>query len=77
MASYFKKSTIGAKRKYYYLTKLGERLFEEIVVTRLYPLIFMFTTTMDSKIEEFGVKSKIPKKELQRIQVLINEEIDK
>ena len=29
--SYYEKSSVGAKRKYYYLTELGEEVFEEIV----------------------------------------------
>lgn len=77
LGSYLKKSSIGAKRKYYYLTKFGERLFEEIVFKALYPLIFMFSITMENRLESFGVKRKIPKKELKRLQILINEEISK
>ena len=75
LGSYLEKSNIGAKRKYYYLTKFGKRLFEEIVFKALYPLIFMFSTTMDNRLGEFGIKSKVSKKELNRLQNLINEEI--
>ena len=75
--SYLKKSAIGAKRKYYYLTKLGEQLFEEVVIKRLDPLMFMFTTIMEHRITEFGLKRSMSKKELERIHNTINAEIDK
>ena len=77
LGSYQEKSSIGAKRKYYYLTKFGERLFEEIVFKALYPLIFMFSTTMENRLGAFGIKRKVSKKELTRLQKLINEEINK
>lgn len=77
LGSYLKRSHIGAKRKYYYLTKFGEHLFEEIVFKALYPLIFMFSTTMENRLGKFGIKRKVSKKELNRLQNLINEEINK
>jgi len=77
LGSYLEKSNIGAKRKYYYLTKFGERLFEQIVFKALYPLIFMFSTIMDNRIGELGIKRKISKKELNKLHNLINEEINK
>ena len=77
LGSYQEKSNIGAKRKYYFLTKFGECLFEEIVFKALYPLIFMFSTTMENRLGEFGITRKVSKKELSRLQNLINEEINR
>jgi DNA-binding PadR family transcriptional regulator len=73
VASYEEKSKFGARRKYYYLTELGERLFEEVIITRLYPLCFMFSTIMEKYIEEHGIKRKIPKKEFHKIQNIIDD----
>jgi len=77
LGSFLVKSNIGAKRKYYYLTKFGERFFEEIVFKALHPLTFMFSTIMENRIEELGIKRRSSRKEMNRIQKLINEEIDK
>ena len=77
VASYDEKSRFGAKRKYYYLTELGERLFEEVIITRLYPLCFMFSTIMENCIEELGIKRKIPKQEFKKIQNIIDDVIYK
>ena len=77
LGSYLEKSNIGAKRKYYYLTEFGERLFEKIVIKALYPLVFMFSTIIENRMGEFEVKRRISKRELNRLQNLINEEINK
>ncbi len=77
VASYLEKSTVGAKRKYYYLTKLGEQVFDEIVMTRLYPLMFMFSTIMENMTANLGIKHKVSKKELNKIQNHICDVIDK
>lgn len=75
--SYLEKSTVGAKRKYYYLTELGERLFEDVVIAMLYPTTFMFSTIMEDRVEEFGIKRIVSRQELRRIKKLIFEVIDK
>ena len=77
VASYMEKSNIGAKRKYYYLTKFGEHIFEEIVTKELYPLMFMFSNIMEKKIGKFGIKHKISTKEKNRFRNLIDEAIKK
>ena len=77
VASYDEKSRYGAKRRYYYLTELGAQLFEEVILTRLYPLCFMFSNIMENCIEELGIKRKIPKQEFKKIQELIERVIDK
>jgi PadR family transcriptional regulator PadR len=77
VASYMEKSKIGAKRKYYYLTELGERLFEEVVFTRLAPQFFMFTTIMGGRMDEFGTKHELSMKELESLEKRINKVIDK
>jgi DNA-binding PadR family transcriptional regulator len=76
VASYREKSNFGPKRKYYYLTKLGERLFEEIVIKQLDPLMFMFSTIMVNMNIGFGVKRKISPKKLNRIQMHLKKEIN-
>jgi len=75
LRSYLEKSNIGAMRKYYYLTKFGEHLYDEIVINRLYPVIFTYVTTMKIRIDEYRLKNKSLRKELDRLQKLINEVI--
>ena len=75
VASYLEKSTIGAKRKYYYLTPLGNRIFNEIVIKRLDPLLFMFSIIMEKMNLGIKVKRNISKNEFERIQRHIQEEI--
>lgn len=80
LGSYKKKSNIGPDRKYYYITEFGELFFYKIVVKEIYPLmvnsLFMFSTIIDPKVEKFGVKSRVSKKELNRLQKLVNEGTD-
>jgi DNA-binding PadR family transcriptional regulator len=75
LGSFLEKSSIGAKRKYYFLTEFGEHLFDEIVINRLYPVIITYLTIMKSRIEEYGGKHKSLRKDLDRLQKLINEVI--
>jgi len=75
--SYMQKSNLGAKRKYYYLTKLGERLFEEVVLTRLVPQFFMFSTIMENRMDKLLTKRKSTMQELNKLQKAINTIIDK
>ena len=72
LGSYREKSHMGAMRKYYYLTKFGERLFDEVVMSRLYPLVFSDLIIMKNIIEEYGMKNTTLPKELDRLQNLIN-----
>jgi PadR family transcriptional regulator PadR len=76
VASYPEKSTIGAKRKYYYLTPLGERLFEEVVTTMLYPTMSIFSNIVEARLDDFGIQQKMLKKELSRLQKMILNEIE-
>jgi len=75
VGSYMEKSTIGAKRKYYYLTELGLKTFEEIVINRLDPLMFMFSIIMEDEAMAFKPSRIIPKKEIGRIRKHIHEEL--
>lgn len=75
--SYLEESTFGAARKYYYLTKLGEHVFKEIVVKQLYPLIVLFSTMMENMIQEHKISDKISKKDLNKFQNIISEVMKK
>jgi len=74
--SYMQKSNVGAKRKYYFLTELGEQLFEEVVFTRLAPQFFMFTTILESRADKLGIKLSQSTKELQPLKKILDSVID-
>lgn len=73
LGSYLEKSNIGAKRKYYYLTEFGKRFLNEIVITKLYPIVFMFFTIMDDREGKNEIRNTFSKKELNRLKNIINE----
>ena len=70
LGSYKKKSEVGPDRKYYYLTELGERLFDEAVVKVIYPRLLLFITAIDKRVEEWGGGPS--KKELNKLQGLVD-----
>jgi len=71
--SYMQKSNMGAKRKYYYLTELGEQLFEEVVFTRLTPQFLLFSTMIESRVGKLGTKLTPSKKEFERLNKIIEQ----
>ena len=71
LGSYKKKSEVGPDRKYYYLTQLGERLFEKVVVNVLYPRLWLFITPLDKRVKEWGCGPS--KKKMNKLLSLIDE----
>ena len=71
LGSYAEKSSVGPDRKYYYLTQLGERLFEKVVVNILYPRLWLFITPLDKRIKEWGGGPS--KKKMNKLLSLIDE----
>ncbi len=77
VGSYSEKSKMGAKRKYYFLTEFGEKLFDEVVVKNLYPLLFICLSNMELSIKQNRTKQNLLKKEVDRVQSLFIEMIEK
>jgi len=73
VASYREASRMGPKRKYYYLTEFGEQFFEEIIVKRLYPRIFMLYCFFDAAIPNDDILSKFTAKHFQNFQKYVHE----
>ena len=70
LGSYREKSSLGADRKYYYMTAFGERFYNEVIAERLYPRIFMLYCFMDVGLGEHVKKctfSKSDVKELRKV----------
>ncbi len=77
VGSYYEKSRMGAKRRYYFLTEFGERIFDEIVVKNLYPLLYICLSNMEKAIKNNRSKQVLLKKEVERVQALFVEMIEK
>ncbi len=73
VGSYLKKSEVGPDRKYYYLTALGERLFDEAVIKILYPRLLLFITAVDNGIKELNGIAEPARKETKKLHSLIND----
>lgn len=72
LGSYKEKSPTGPKRKYYYLTEFGHRFFDEVIVEKLYPPMFMFLTFMEAGLHDKRGKLRFSKKEMKDFQKLYN-----
>jgi len=73
VASYKEASKMGPERKYYYLTEFGEQFFEEMIVKRLYPRIFMLYCFFDAAIPSDDILSKFTAKHFQNFQKYVHE----
>jgi DNA-binding PadR family transcriptional regulator len=73
VGSYVEESEVGPDRKYYYLTELGERLFDGAVMKVLYPRLLLFVTAVEHRLKEWGEKSGSIKKETDKLQHLLND----
>ena len=73
VGSYIEKSDVGPDRKYYYITELGERLFEGAVINVLYPRLLLFVTAIENRIKEWGGISGSIRKETDKLHNLIND----
>jgi PadR family transcriptional regulator PadR len=71
--SYMQKSNMGAKRKYYFLTELGEQLFEEVVFYRLAPQFSLFNAMLESHALKMGTKLPQQAKELQKLKKIVEQ----
>ncbi len=73
VGSYQEDSPVGATRKYYYLTALGNRVFKEVVIDILYPLVHVFSTILENSSKEDEFQNDGYQKELVRIQKFFTE----
>lgn len=73
VGSYIEESKVGPDRKYYYLTELGERLFDGAIFKILYPRLQLFVTAIESRVKEGKALSGPKKKETEKLHDLINE----
>ena len=75
VGSYGEKSAVGPDRKYYYLTELGERLFDKAVINVIYPRLSLFINAIDKRGKDWGVGPL--KKDLNKLQNLMDKIFEK
>lgn len=73
LGSYKEKSNIGPERKYYYITKFGQRYFDEVIKEALFIRIFYLYNFIEAGIEKKNSKPSLTKKNLNLLKKIFDQ----